>query len=165
MHAELNFWSDAFLINLLVQATEQKLWFYIRARGAKYCPVCFHVILLLVCKGAGGWLSWGVMLLQAPAGATEVPWPTPCSMSPWWDSPCHSQTGLWPGNPLAWAGSRLGGFGSGRGERAAQGCGWHFMLMARSLFIPLGFITIALFGTGSFSLMNPSIGFFLSWPN
>lgn len=34
------------------------------------------------------------------------------------------------------------------------------MLMAQSLFIPLEFITIALFGIGSFNVTSASIGFF-----
>lgn len=35
MQAELNFWSYKFLINLDVQAMEQKLWLYIRAWAAQ----------------------------------------------------------------------------------------------------------------------------------
>lgn len=79
------------------------------------------------------------------------------------DRPHHPHASLCPGTPTpgpaaGWVG--LEQCQAGGRRRAAQSCGWHFMLMAQPLFIPLEFITIALFGIGSFSVTNASIGFF-----
>lgn len=131
----------------------------------KYLLACFHIILFLACKGILGWPSWGR-----------------CHCKPQWESPKnpdppqHAGGGTAPGTPRLPAGPppgslwqeppRLGRRPAGRpwkrcqaGRRAAQSCGCHFMLMARPLFIPLEFITIALFAIGSFSVANASVGF------
>lgn len=101
MYAALNFWPDTFLINLLVQDMEQKLWLYIRARGAKISSCMLPHYFIPCLQRDSGVAVLGVMPPQAPVGVTKVSWP------PW---ACQGvgqlpppPASLWQ-EPLAWAG-------------------------------------------------------------
>lgn len=131
MYAALNSWSDKFLINLLVQDMEQKLWLYIRARGAKISSCMLPHFLISCLQRDSGVAVLGVMPRQAPVGVTEESCPPQHARG--WDSsrpPRQPVAGTPAPGPAGRVWKRCQA-----GRRAAQSCDWHFMLMALPLFL------------------------------